>query len=58
METFNHRQFDEKIKVTNFLQDNESSSSFGVLRGLHFQTPPYDQVKLIQVIRDRNNNRY
>ena len=37
METFNQRLFNEKIKITNFLQDNESSSSFGVLRGLHFQ---------------------
>ena len=50
METFNQRLFNEKIKVTNFLQDNESSSSFGVLRGLHFQEPPYAQAKLMRVI--------
>ncbi len=50
METFNQRLFDEKIKVTNFLQDNESSSSFGVLRGLHFQEPPHTQAKLMRVI--------
>ena len=50
METFNQRLFDKKIKVTNFLQDNESSSSFGVLRGLHFQQPPYAQAKLMRVI--------
>ena len=44
METFNQRLFNEKIKVTNFVQDNESSSSFGVLRGIHFQEPPYAQL--------------
>ena len=51
METFNQRLFNEKFKVTNFLQDNESSSSFGVLRGLHFQQPPYAQAKLMRVIQ-------
>ena len=51
METFNQRLFNEKIKFTNFLQDNESSSSFGVLRGLHFQEPPYAQAKLMRVIK-------
>ena len=40
METFNQRLFNEKIKVINFLQDNESSSLFGVLRGIHYQKPP------------------
>jgi dTDP-4-dehydrorhamnose 3,5-epimerase len=50
METFNQRRFNKKIKGTNFLQDNESSSSSGVLRGMHFQEPPYAQGKLRRVI--------
>ena len=38
-------------KKINFCQDNESQSSYGVLRGLHFQTPPYEQSKLVRVIK-------
>ena len=50
-ESFNEKEFKEKIGDINFVQDNESCSSYGVLRGLHFQKPPYDQAKLVRVIR-------
>lgn len=39
-ESFNQREFEEKVCKTTFVQDNESKSSYGVIRGLHFQTPP------------------
>ena len=50
MESFNQRVIEAQIKIRNFVQDNESSSSFGVLRGLHFQEPPNAQAKLMRVI--------
>jgi dTDP-4-dehydrorhamnose 3,5-epimerase len=50
METFNTLRFKETISNTDFIQDNESKSSNGVLRGLHFQLPPFDQAKLVRVI--------
>lgn len=50
-ESFSQREFEEKILKTSFVQDNESKSSYGVLRGLHFQTPPYAQSKLVRVIK-------
>jgi dTDP-4-dehydrorhamnose 3,5-epimerase len=50
-ESFSQREFEEKVLTTNFVQDNESKSSYGVLRGLHFQTPPYAQSKLVRVIK-------
>lgn len=40
-ESFNQREFEEKVCKTTFVQDNESKSSYGVIRGLHFQTPPF-----------------
>ncbi|MCW3786756.1 dTDP-4-dehydrorhamnose 3,5-epimerase [Plebeiibacterium sediminum] len=49
-ESFNQRQFEEKIGPVNFVQDNESRSSYGVLRGLHFQRPPFNQAKLVRCI--------
>lgn len=54
MESFNAREFTEKtgIDIT-FVQDNESKSRFGVLRGLHFQLPPYTQSKLVRVVRGK-----
>lgn len=54
MESFNAREFAEKtgIDVT-FVQDNESKSRFGVLRGLHFQLPPYTQSKLVRVVKGK-----
>lgn len=50
-ESFSQRDFQEKVCNTVFVQDNESKSSYGVLRGLHFQKPPYAQSKLVRVIR-------
>lgn len=50
-ESFSQREFDEKVRPTKFVQDNESKSSYGVLRGLHFQKPPYAQSKLVRVIK-------
>lgn len=51
-ESFNNEQFkkDTGLDIT-FVQDNESKSNYGVLRGLHFQVPPYDQSKLVRVIK-------
>lgn len=50
-ESFSQRDFQEKVCRTIFVQDNESKSSYGVLRGLHFQKPPYAQSKLVRVIK-------
>jgi dTDP-4-dehydrorhamnose 3,5-epimerase len=51
-ESFNEEKFAQKSGVgVNFVQDNESLSNYGVLRGLHFQNPPYAQGKLVRVIR-------
>lgn len=50
-ESFSQREFNEKIRKVNFVQDNESKSGYGVLRGLHFQKPPYAQSKLVRVIK-------
>ena len=50
-ESFSQRDFQEKVCRTVFVQDNESKSSYGVLRGLHFQKPPYAQSKLVRVIQ-------
>lgn len=50
-ESFSAREFEEKVCKTTFVQDNESFSSYGVLRGLHFQKPPFTQSKLVRVIK-------
>lgn len=50
-ESFNQREFEEKVCKTTFVQDNESKSSYGVIRGLHFQKPPFAQSKLIRVVK-------
>ncbi len=50
-ESFNLKTFNEKVIKTDFVQDNESKSSRGVLRGLHFQKPPYAQAKLVRCIK-------
>jgi dTDP-4-dehydrorhamnose 3,5-epimerase len=50
-ETFKKREFERHIGATDFVQDNESKSSFGVLRGLHFQKGDYAQSKLVRVIK-------
>lgn len=49
-ESFSQREFDEKVFPVTFVQDNESMSSFGVMRGLHFQRPPYAQSKLLRCV--------
>jgi dTDP-4-dehydrorhamnose 3,5-epimerase len=50
-ESFSQREFEEKVCRTVFVQDNQSKSSYGVLRGLHFQKPPYAQSKLVRCIK-------
>ena len=50
-ESFSQREFDEKIAPIVFLQDNESKSSYGVMRGLHFQKPPFTQSKLVRCVK-------
>ncbi len=50
-ESFNERVFAENVAPVKFVQDNESKSSYGVVRGLHFQKPPYAQAKLVRVVR-------
>jgi len=57
-ESFSQRDFDAQVapllghSVT-FVQDNESMSSYGVVRGLHFQNPPYTQAKLVRCVQGR-----
>lgn len=50
-ESFSQREFEEKVCRTCFVQDNESRSVAGVVRGLHFQKPPFTQAKLVRVVR-------
>lgn len=55
-ESFSQRDFDEKVApllghTINFVQDNESMSSYGVMRGLHFQLPPFTQSKLVRCVK-------
>lgn len=50
-ESFSQREFDEKIGHVVFVQDNESMSSYGVMRGMHFQRPPYTQSKLVRCVK-------
>ncbi len=52
-ESFSKKQFDDNIIETEFVQDNESKSSYGVLRGLHYQLPPFAQSKLVRVIEGK-----
>ena len=52
-ESFSQREFEEKLSETVFLQDNESKSRYGVLRGLHFQKQPFEQAKLARVVRGK-----
>ena len=49
--SFTQKDFEEKVCKTTFVQDNESNSSYGVLRGLHFQKPPFAQSKLVRVVK-------
>lgn len=50
-ESFSQREFEEKVSPIHFVQDNESMSTFGVIRGLHFQRPPFTQSKLVRCVR-------
>ena len=55
-ESFSQREFDEKVApilghTVTFVQDNESMSRYGVMRGLHFQRPPYTQSKLMRCVK-------
>lgn len=50
-ESFSERDFCKEVREIRFVQDNESKSSYGVMRGLHFQRPPFTQSKLVRVIK-------
>ena len=52
-ESFSERDFAEAVSPVRFVQDNESHSVYGVIRGLHFQKPPHAQAKLVRVIKGR-----
>jgi dTDP-4-dehydrorhamnose 3,5-epimerase len=52
-ESYSKREFDKLVRPIQFVQDNESKSSYGVLRGLHFQKWPFTQSKLVRVNRGR-----
>ena len=52
-ESFSQRDFEKKVRKVNFVQDNESMSSYGVMRGLHFQCPPYTQSKLVRCVKGK-----
>ncbi len=53
MESFRKDLFEENVRKINFVQDNESKSTRGVLRGLHYQLPPFAQSKLVRVIKGK-----
>lgn len=58
-ESFSQREFDEKVAIPQygkpiiFVQDNESMSSYGVMRGLHFQRPPFTQSKIVRCVKGK-----
>ena len=52
-ESFSQREFEAKVREINFVQDNESMSSYGVMRGLHFQRLPYTQSKLVRCVKGK-----
>lgn len=52
-ESYNKKAFDAEVAHVDFVQDNESCSSRGVMRGLHFQRPPHAQAKLVRCVRGR-----
>ena len=52
-ESYSARWFNENVSEINFVQDNESKSKYGVLRGLHYQLPPYTQAKLVRVVKGK-----
>lgn len=52
-ESYSKREFDKQVREINFVQDNESRSQYGVVRGLHYQKWPFTQSKLVRVLRGR-----
>ena len=52
-EAFSEREFAEKVRECHFVQENEAYSTYGVVRGLHFQRPPHAQSKLVRVVKGR-----
>ena len=50
-ESFSKRSFEELVGKVDFVQDNESMSTYGIVRGLHYQLPPYTQAKLVRVMK-------
>ncbi len=52
-ESFSERDFAREVAPVKFVQDNESKSGYGVVRGLHFQKPPHAQAKLVRVVKGR-----
>mgnify|MGYP001285040609 FL=1 len=50
-ESFSERDFNAQVREVRFVQDNESMSSYGVMRGLHFQRPPFTQSKLVRCVK-------
>ena len=52
-ESFSQREFESMIGPVTFVQDNQSKSSYGVVRGLHFQKPPHAQAKLVRVVKGK-----
>ena len=50
-ESYSQREFNEKVAQIDFCQDNESMSTYGVMRGLHFQRPPFTQSKLVRCVK-------
>ena len=50
-ESFSQREFEEKVRKINFVQNNEGMNSYGVMRGLHFQCPPFTQSKLVCCVK-------
>lgn len=52
-ESYSKKLFDKEVAEVDFVQDNESCSSYGVIRGLHFQNPPFCQAKLVRCIKGR-----
>lgn len=52
-ESFSQKEFDKAVGHVEFVQDNESKSQFGVIRGLHFQAPPFAQAKLVRCVRGK-----
>lgn len=52
-ESYSKKIFDQEVAKVDFVQDNESCSTFGVIRGLHFQRPPHCQAKLVRCVQGR-----